>query len=294
MLSSLAFSAFLSFLSSVSATLPLTCLLTSESQPNPLSSKFPFEPTGTKNKTLALLPIPFSLAETILSPYSIITHAYLPFLPADWDTSMYPALMHAAVDHDVGAIGLPIVADFSTASIEYPFVDLLSDNSTSFRFSPSAALSTNLIAGLGVLGYGIDVFVTSFSPPCDAYAFASSKDRSRTVFSAKGALDSSFVTATTSSPSPISIDYWKNVTNQPFFSNPKRGCDKQVHYFNTSVTLPPYQPTDVIGNVTVQKTIFEGADGGGYQWTNVWGVRMDTAFVEYNYLDCASLKGYSG
>ena len=84
----------------------------SHSLPNPIASKYPQNITGTLNGTIAMLPIPMALARSMIpSQYNILTTAYrtlLPHLPED----MYPAILQAVFDHDVG-LGDYKIADFS-------------------------------------------------------------------------------------------------------------------------------------------------------------------------------------
>jgi hypothetical protein len=84
----------------------------SYSQPNPLASEYPGNVTGTVNSTLAILPIPLSLARLIIpKEYAILTHQYRSFLP-DLPRDMYPALLQTVRDHDV-RFGEYALSDFS-------------------------------------------------------------------------------------------------------------------------------------------------------------------------------------
>lgn len=59
----------------------------SESSPNPISSLYPNNVTGTINSTLSVVPIPYTLARSIIpAQYGILTKAYHSLLkgfPAD-------------------------------------------------------------------------------------------------------------------------------------------------------------------------------------------------------------------
>ena len=84
---------------------------------------------------------------------------------------------------------------------------------------------------------------------------------------------------------------WKNVTNQPGIgSNVSGTCDNHIQLWNTSLTLPPFAPMPVKGDVSivepyyVQNTTFRG----------VYGIRLADAYVERNNVPCESLAGYSG
>lgn len=71
--------------------------------PNPLASLFPQNATGVLNATLAIIPIPLSLARQLVKPsgcHSILESAYRSLIPG-FPEGMYPVLMQAAHDHDV-------------------------------------------------------------------------------------------------------------------------------------------------------------------------------------------------
>jgi hypothetical protein len=57
--------------------------------------------------------------------------------------------------------------------------------------------------------------------------------------------------------------------------------------FDTSVTTGI---ESVRGSVKATMAPFEGE----MAWSDVYGVRLDSAFVENNYLACEGFRGYSG
>lgn len=68
---------------------------------NPIASRFYANITGTINGTLAILPIPYSMARRIIpSQYDILTDQYRAIMP-DLPKDMYPALLQAVFDHDI-------------------------------------------------------------------------------------------------------------------------------------------------------------------------------------------------
>ncbi|CBX96212.1 hypothetical protein IAQ61_001388 [Plenodomus lingam] len=263
-------------------------LCQSQDSPNPIASIYPNNATGTLNGTIAVLPIPLALARQLIpSQYKIMEHAYRDLLP-HFPKDMYPAFMQAVHDHDVQAFGFNI-PDFSRAGLEFPFLDLLGDNSTSFKWIPSLLMTaTNLIAIKGATDYGSTVYPATFKPECDAYA--STGTAGTTTFSAKSlvlgnaSLAIKFAT-TTKEVYPLS--YFQNVTNQPMFGNGKT-CDNMIRLFNTSVTTAPNRIDQVMGSVTTNV----GPLKGERTWKGVYGLRLDTAFIENNYLPCESLRGY--
>ena len=80
-----------------------------------------------------------------------------------------------------------------------------------------------------------------------------------------------------------------NITNQPLFSD-GLSCDLQVNLYNTTLSEGSNAPVGIKGDITVkapylpQDSVFKG----------VSGIKVDVAFIEYNMLSCASLKGYHG
>jgi hypothetical protein len=146
------------------------------------------------------------------------------------------------------------------------------------------------IALKGAMDYGTNTFASAFDPPCDAYrSVPKSKDPSTTYFSAKSADPgaasiSTLFSATLDEPYPLA--FFKNVTNQPVFADGKT-CDNMIRLFNTSLTT---RMEAVKGAVKVRLPPFDGE----HEWQDVYGLRMDTAFVENNYLPCEDFRGYSG
>jgi hypothetical protein len=61
-----------------------------ESLPNPIASQYPSDVTGTVNGTIAVIPIPYSLARSIVpSQYGILSKAYAELMP-QLPKGMYP------------------------------------------------------------------------------------------------------------------------------------------------------------------------------------------------------------
>ncbi|KAK8198286.1 hypothetical protein BKA81DRAFT_279798, partial [Phyllosticta paracitricarpa] len=278
-----------------------------QSQPNPIAKTYPKEVTGTLNGTLAVVPIPLSKAQEIIGhEYRILTEAYEKFLP-NFPKDMYPAIIQAMQDHDVQSFGIKI-SDFTRISIEYPFVDLLNDGYTSFRYVPvQAMVSTNAVSILGSAAYGTYVLPSTFTPSCDPYDFYPDGPANTTFLDAYVGFDEfngqppSITTlfhavdhddhgeGDQGGPvlGPYSMQFYVNATNQPTYANPSRGCDNMIRFFSTSITAPPYQPVGVKGHVKVSDPFFPG----GKEWDGVWGLRLDTAFIEHNFVKCEKLTG---
>lgn len=148
------------------------------------------------------------------------------------------------------------------------------------------------IAIKGAIDYGTNVFASTFDPPCDAYRSARGKGRSGTHFSAKSSGNRTASISTQfsdASSSPFPMSFYKNVTNQVTFADGKT-CDNMIRLFNTSVSTSPNRIDTVMGTVRARIPPFTGE----HDWSDVYGVRMDTAFIENNYLPCEDFRGYSG
>ena len=180
-------------------------------------------------------------------------------------------------------------------------MDILHDNHSSFRYVGVQAISAlQPLAVIGSALYGTKVYPATFDPECDAYAYSSDGGSNMTYFDAytlrslTPSVSTTFRTLTAQQDGleglgDYTLAFYKNTTNQPFSTNGKT-CDNMPRLFNTSVSAAPYLPVGVVGNVTAQDPFFPG----GKTWEGVQGVRIDTAFIERNYLDCKMFAGYSG
>jgi hypothetical protein len=270
---------------------PLNATCSTLDQPNPIASIYPTNATGTLNGTIAVVPIPLSLARNIIpSQYRILEHAYRALLP-DFPKGMYPAMVQAMHDHDVQVFNFK-VDDFSRAGFEFPFVDILGDNHTSFRWAPAMLLTAgHELAIKGAQDYGTNVFEAVFDPPCDAYKSVKHAPPGTTSWEGKSTESGAYV-STVFSPTRKEVfpfEFFKNFTNQPSFANGST-CDEMVRLFNTSVSAAPYGIQPVKGTVRANLPPFSGEK----EWKNVYGLRLDSAFIENNYLDCRSLRSYAG
>lgn len=148
------------------------------------------------------------------------------------------------------------------------------------------------IAIKGAADYGTNVFAATFDPECDAYrAVPTAKAPGTTYFSARSVSGAEGLT-TTFSPTQeevFPLSFFKNFTNQPTFADGKT-CDNMIRMFNTSLTTAPNGIERVKGNVRARIHPFARER----EWTGVYGLRMDTAFIENNYLSCEEFRGYDG
>ena len=80
-----------------------------------------------------------------------------------------------------------------------------------------------------------------------------------------------------------------NVTNQPTFTDGLT-CDNQLNLFNTTLSTGKNAPVDIVGEIMVEAPYFPTTS----TFKNVFGIKVDIAFIENNGVSCSTLKGYSG
>lgn len=177
---------------------------------------------------------------------------------------------------------------------EFPFLDLVGDGYSSFRWAPAQLISaTNDIALEGSRAYGTIVSPAEYDPRCDAYRRLAN---GATYFKGSSLTSSEFVElemARLSHPAlnPYPLELFKNITNQPAFAN-ATSCDNMIRLFNTTMSLGEHAPVPVRGRVRARAFPFQGA--AEKEWADVYGVQVATPFIENNYLDCQTMRGYSG
>ncbi|KAL8713741.1 MAG: hypothetical protein Q9220_002267 [cf. Caloplaca sp. 1 TL-2023] len=271
-----------------------TCL------PNPITSTYPHNVTGVINATTAVIIVPLDYARALLPSRfanSILIKSYTRF---NIPPHKYPLVIDATIDHDIRYNNIGVAADFSAFRTTFPFIDLLGDGYSNFRYTGNIYLPpSNVVAINGSKAYGYDVLPAYFDPPDAPYAFAPHSKRHTTYFNVytnNTTHPHPHLIASTrfhSDPSiaPIPLSFYKNITNQPMFGNNTAVCDNMITFWNTSVTTgAAYEPQGVVGEVALspplvpRKRVFGG----------VRGVRAQRAFLENNFLECASLRGYGG
>ena len=141
------------------------------------------------------------------------------------------------------------------------------------------------------MDYGTNTFPATFEPVCDAYKKVPNfKKPGTTYFSAtsleKGGASLSTLFSSTAEEA-LPLDFFKNFTNQPTFADGKT-CDNMIRLFNTSVTTAHKGIERVKGTVRANIYPFTGEQ----EWRSIHGLRMDTAFIENNYLPCENFRGY--
>lgn len=183
----------------------------------------------------------------------------------------------------------------------FPFLDLLGDGYSSFTWAPAQMIShTNDIAIEGSKTYGTAVSAAAFSPNCEAYERAADDDGGAAVALAANATDGSdtFVrlrfAPLDAAANPFPLALYQNITNQPIFANGTQ-CDRQIRLFNSTLNQGAFAPVPVRGSIATNLAPLDTTTNQGLLLTDdVFGMLIDTPFIEYNGLDCQSLQGYSG
>lgn len=173
-------------------------------------------------------------------------------------------------------------------------MDLTGDGYSSFRWAPAQLISaTNDIALEGSRAYGTLVSPAEYEPLCDAYRHLTN---GATYFRGSSLTSSDFIELEMtrlqhSTHTPYPLELFKNITNQPTFAN-ATSCDNMIRLFNTSMSTGDHAPVPVHGRVKARAFPFQSASEK--EWTDVYGVQVATPFIENNYLDCRTMRGYSG
>ncbi|KAF6808881.1 hypothetical protein CSOJ01_07243 [Colletotrichum sojae] len=264
----------------------LTCVTVD--QPNPLWSQFPNNATGVLNLTMAIIPIPMTTARQIIPPqYGILENALRAVMP-DFPAGMYPVVVQAGHDHDIRFQEFKI-PDFSRAGFEFPFLDLLGDGASSFRWAPEQMISVeNPAAVEGSQAYGTVVHAASFEPKCDAYKSLPNGGTSFNSSAPGKYLSLEMQRAPAEQPIPYTLAMFDSIVNQPIFANGSV-CDQQIRKFDTPLTSGAFEPVPVRG--TLKSNL--GPLGADTCFPNAMGFQAATPFIENNYLPCEMFRGYN-
>ncbi|KAK8136087.1 hypothetical protein PG984_004027 [Apiospora sp. TS-2023a] len=280
------FQSFIALCALVSSTLCSPCAVRdtciTQSSPNPIAQQYPNLVSGTLNGTTLIVPIPLEQARVLIpKEYTILENAYRGLLPA-FPADMYPLMVTVAYDHD---LQLPAynttVGDFSRSALEFPFLDILGNGYSNFRWAATMMItSTAQTAISGSEGLGLTIYPSTFEPACDPYALQSDGSMliQSTCNAGTPASGGKFMTVQTI-PSPAMVPYplnfIRNVTNQPAFANTSV-CDNYIRLYNTTNGAAPHAPQPVVGTVVANIDPLEG----NMTWTSVFGWNYATAFIE--------------
>ncbi|KAG9238671.1 hypothetical protein BJ875DRAFT_24797 [Amylocarpus encephaloides] len=273
-----------------------TAPFVSESSPNPIGKLYPGNITGTLNGTIAVVPIPYKLARKIIpSQWGILTKAYQQLLPG-FPKDSYPLIVKSLLDHDVGLNGTQLIPDFQTVRVNFPFVDILNDGYSSFQWGKYLLITESNEIGIDAIReYGSIPVPSLFKPDFQAYKYA--RPRSKTIYAEARANTSACADATTKF-SPFNrhgawpLSFYINATNQPVFGDPAKGCDNQILFYNTTLTTGKNAPVHVRGDIFIKAPYAHVPNDRTFR--NVFGIKVDVAFLENNYYECETLKGYHG
>jgi hypothetical protein len=191
------------------------------------------------------------------------------------------------------------------ASIDFPFVDLLSDGRTPFRYVPAMLItSTAQIALEAAADYGTTAYPSTFAPDCNAYDFLPSGGSSDPAGGTTTYANAT--SATEEGTAAVSIDatftrggapelpraFFAAAANQPSFADGRR-CDAMDRRFDTALSEGA---SPVTARVRVRLNAVLGGGGGGdgdareMVWTDVPGWQVDSAFLEEHLAPCESLQ----
>jgi hypothetical protein len=124
---------------------------TVECSPNPIATLYPGSVTGTINGTIAVVPIPYLEARSIIpSQYGILTHQYESILPG-FPAGHYPLIIRSVIDHDIIFDAKTLVPDFQVCSSLQSRARQPANKSTSPFTSSILSLTCSEMAILGLL-----------------------------------------------------------------------------------------------------------------------------------------------
>lgn len=89
---------------------------------------------------------------------------------------------------------------------------------------------------------------------------------------------------------PIPMAFWRNITNQPNFASDSV-CGNMKRFFDTELSRGEFEPVFVRGKVSSSGF---GPFAGDMNWSDAYGIQLNTAFIEVMFLECKDLKGYGG
>ncbi|KAH7364303.1 hypothetical protein BKA65DRAFT_490970 [Rhexocercosporidium sp. MPI-PUGE-AT-0058] len=271
-----------------------------ESADNPIADVYPNGITGTFNSTIFVVPIPFKIARSIIpKQWGINRKAYCKLLPG-FPADSYPLVIRSGVDHDIGVRAFNFrLDDFQLFHTMFPFVDLLGDGYSSFTYKKYLLLSATNTQGIAAtIEYGTIPVPSTFSPDLEAYAYSAPGigvrpgERYFNAYSAlkpPGTPTAAVKFTSIGAVGPWPMEFYVNATNQPIFENGVL-CDNQIFFYNTTLSTGENAPRGIKGSVTLNAPLLPNDS----TFRNVFGIRVDTAFLEITKVPCDQLKGYHG
>ncbi|KAH6721374.1 hypothetical protein BKA61DRAFT_468617 [Leptodontidium sp. MPI-SDFR-AT-0119] len=245
-----------------------------ESAPNPVADIYPDGITGTFNSSIFVLPIPFKLARSLIpQQWSINEKAYRELLPG-FPKNSYP-----------------------TVHTFFPFVDLFNDGYSSYTYNKYLLITATNQLGIGALPeYGTVPVPATFSPSLEAYGYSGNTSCPGEIsfdaysdFKLPPAPTVAIKFKDVGNVAPWHMNFYVNVTNQPIMTN-GTVCDNQIFLYNTTLSNGVNAPRGVMGSVKLGAPLLPEDT----TFNNVFGVRVDTAFLEIPSVPCPKLQGYHG
>jgi hypothetical protein len=184
-------------------------------------------------------------------------------------------------------------------SIDFPFVDRLSEGRTPFRYVPAMLItSTAQVALEASAAYGTVTYPSAFSPDCNAYDFLPGSDTTTTYANATSLVAEDGTAASINAtftrgrgaPSPPRA-FFEAAANQPSFANGS-SCDAMARLFDTA---SPDGADRVAARVVARLGPVFGASGAREMvWTDAPGWQVDSAFLESQPVPCEELQDVAG
>ncbi|KAL2759302.1 hypothetical protein ACRALDRAFT_1074343 [Sodiomyces alcalophilus JCM 7366] len=274
-----------------------------QTQSNPIADWYPMNITGVFNGTFSIAFVNRQAAESILPQgVSFLDDVYRREV-AGWREDMFPVLIRAGYVHDIRARDRMVRNHRGIISFELPFVDALGDGKTPFRYA-----YTQLIQAMRP-SYGLDIaeqygvphiIPSNFDPECDAYGFIQGPDgrphpaklRGMPARTPRLTVEVTSPQQLTKEARPVGDDELKRIVNQPRFGIGKEGmvCGRRTTMFGEEVGFDELVRTK--GEVSLNAP-FESLDflfeEGSTRRKLIYGIRVGTAFVDRDFVDCQSL-----
>ncbi|KAK2630021.1 hypothetical protein QTJ16_000841 [Diplocarpon rosae] len=281
---------------------PYEPIRSKESSPNPIKGLFPHDVTGNFNGTFIVVPIDYTLARSIVpAEWAINKDAYRSLLP-DLPRDRYPLVVRAGVSHDIGSPEY-VFDDLQTVHVTFPFVDLLGDGYSSFSYNQYRILASLRIDISGHDSYKTMRVPGSMTPNLEAYdlrkldrelyrielnvftenfnTVGSPKEQDKTVSFTMDHFTSYSVTSN-------QMDFLKNVTNQPTFTDGEL-CNHQMFLYDTVLSTGDNAPEKVRGSITLAAPLLPVKNT---YVTLASGLKFSAAFRDFHNVPCAKLQGF--
>ncbi|PNP59432.1 hypothetical protein THARTR1_00922 [Trichoderma harzianum] len=241
---------------------------------------------GVVNATIAIIPIPFSLARSIVPSKYGILQTYLDYLP-DFQ-GKYPLVLELAVNTNVVISGTAS-SNFSSIRFTYPFIDLLGNGYSAFRYETDWIVTPQPDIIDASTSFGLRVTAADFRPDTpEAYEPLSDPY-------CRG--EASYDAYSRNSTGP-----YVTTRHCPQSPSDENHYDRQVAFYRNATTQPIFVDGSICANVTrsfdaemahnhrfvESEVIIHGDFPAHGKWEKVRGLQVATPFTE-DYTDCSLL-----